>query len=103
MHTLQEIIEKLTPIFKQYPIKRAALFGSYARGEQDNDSDVDIFLEIDYTDVLPDIVLTIWDDVENVINLKADVLTPGSLKTAQKRFRERILNELRYIYETHDR
>ena len=99
MYTRQELIDKLTPIFEQYPIKRAALFGSYARGEQNNDSDVDIFLEIDYTDVLPDIVLTIWDDVESGIDLKADVLTYGSLETAPKKFRERIINELRYIYE----
>ena len=99
MYTQQELINKLTPIFKKFPIKRAALFGSYARGEQNSDSDVDIFLEIDYTDVLPDIVLSIWDDVESDINLKADVLTPGSLETAPKRLRERILNELRYIYE----
>jgi predicted nucleotidyltransferase len=99
VYTQQELINKLTPIFRKYPIKRAALFGSYARGEQIDDSDVDIFLEIDYTNVLPDIVLTIWDDVESGINLKADVLTHGSLETAPKRFRERILNELRYIYE----
>ena len=100
MYTQQELINKLTPIFEQYPIKRAALFGSYAREEQNGDSDVDIFLEIDYANVLPDIVLTIWDDVERGINLKADLLTRGSLETAPKRFRERILNELRYIYET---
>jgi len=99
VYTQQELIEKLTPIFEQYPVRRAALFGSYARDEQTGDSDVDIFLEIDYTNVLPDIVLTIWGDVENIIKLRADVLTPGSLETAPKRFRERILSELRYIYE----
>jgi len=99
MYTQQELINKLTPIFRQYPIKRAALFGSYAKGEQNGDSDVDIFLEIDYTNVLPDIILTIWDEVENGINLKADVLTYGALETAPIKFQERILNELRYIYE----
>ena len=99
MYTQQELINKLTSIFMQYPIKRAALFGSYAKDEQNGDSDVDIFLEIDYTNVLPDIILTIWDDVESGTNLKADVLTYGSLETAPRRFRERILNELRYIYE----
>ena len=99
MYSQQELIDKLTLIFAQFPIKRAALFGSYARGEQNDASDVDIFLEIDYTDVPPEIILTIWDDIESGINLKADVLTHGSLETAPKRFRERILNELRYVYE----
>jgi len=99
MYTQEELVNRLIPVFRRYPIKRAALFGSYARDEQNNDSDVDMLLEIDYSDVLPDIILTIWDDVENGINLKADILTHSSLETAPKRFRERILNELRYIYE----
>ena len=99
MYTQEELVKKLIPIFERYPIKRAALFGSYAKGEQSNDSDVDILLDIDYSNALPDIILTIWDDVERGINLRADVLTHGSLETAPKRFRERILSELRYVYE----
>ena len=104
MYTQQELINKLIPIFKQFPIKRAALFGSYARGEQTDDSDVDIVIELDAVKLallneLPDIMLSIWDDVETGVNLKADVLTPRSLEATPKRFRERILNELRYIYE----
>jgi len=99
MYTQQELINKLTQVFKKYPIKRAAFFGSYSQGGQNIDSDVDIFLEIDYTDVFPDIILTIWDDVERETNLKADILTHGSLEMAPKRFSERILNEMRYFYE----
>jgi predicted nucleotidyltransferase len=99
MYTQQELINRLTHVFKKYPVKRAALFGSYSQDRQNIDSDVDIFLEIDYTDVFPDIILTIWDDVERETNLKADILTHGSLETAPKRFSERILNELRYFYE----
>ena len=98
-YSQQELIDKLIPVFKQYPVTRAALFGSYARGEQSSDSDVDIFLEIDYTDVLPDIVLSIWDDVENCLQLNIDVLTHGALENAPKRFRDNVLKELRYIYE----
>lgn len=98
-YTQQELIDRLIPIFKKYPVKRAALFGSYSQGGQTSDSDVDIFLEIDYTNVLPDIVLTIWDDVENATTLKADILTHGSLESAPKRFSDRILSEMRYFYE----
>ena len=98
-YTQQELVSKLTIIFEKFPIKRAALFGSYARGEQNDVSDVDIFLEIDYTNVLPDIIFTIWDEIESGIDLKVDILTHGSLEKSPKRFRERILNELRYFYE----
>ena len=97
--TEQELINKLIPIFRQYPIKRAALFGSYARGEQTENSDIDIFLEFDENADLVRVFYGFWDDLEDKMQMKADVLTNGSLETAPKRFRERILNELRYIYE----
>ena len=99
MYTHQELIDKLTPILKKYPIKRAALFGSYARGEQTSESDLDILLEIDNLADTVDVFYSFWDELEEIINMKADVLTHGSLTTAPRRFRERILSELRNIYE----
>ena len=100
MYTMQELVNKLTPIFKQYPIKRAALFGSYARGEQTENSDIDVFLEFDEDADLVRVFYVFWDDLEDKMQTKVDILTHGSLETAPKRFRERILNELRYVYET---
>ena len=45
----KEVIEKLKPkiieILKKNNIKRAGIFGSYARGEQKKDSDIDILVE----------------------------------------------------------
>ena len=99
MYTQQELINKLTPIFEEYPIKRAALFGSYARGDQTDESDLDVFIEIDDSADIVSVFFGFWDELEDKISLKADVLTPGSLTTAPGRFRERILSELRYIYE----
>ena len=98
IYTQEELIEMLTPIFKQYPIKRAALFGSYARGEQQDDSDLDLLLEYEISKDLPDF-FDFWDYLESVIHIKADVLTFCSLDTTPKRFRERVLREARYIYE----
>jgi len=99
VYTQQELINKLTPIFKQFPIKRAALFGSYARGEQKPDSDLDIILELDLTKELPDFIYVFWDELENILQLKADIVTFRALNTAPASVRERILKELRYIYE----
>ena len=99
MYTRQELIDKLTPILERYPIKRAALFGSYARGEQNSDSDVDILLELDYSSERADSIYTFWDEIEETLTIKVDVLTLGSLEFAPERFRKRILSEMRYVYE----
>ena len=60
--TIDEIKTKLHPIFKAAPIYRAILFGSYAKGNQTDNSDIDIIvdsrgqlLNIDFYGVLEDI------------------------------------------------
>ncbi len=44
-YSLSEIKEKATPILKNAGITRSALFGSYVRGEQNEQSDIDILVE----------------------------------------------------------
>lgn len=44
---LDKIIEKIVPILKEWKVKRAGIFGSYARGDNKLGSDVDILVEID--------------------------------------------------------
>ena len=99
MYTQQELILKLNGIFERYPIKRAALFGSYSRGEQTNESDLDLLIEIDQTSELPDIIYVIWDEVEQNTTIKTDIMTFKALGRAPNVIRERILREMRNIYE----
>ena len=47
MLSRQEIIDRLIPILSGHPIKKAALFGSYARNENTDLSDVDLVVEFD--------------------------------------------------------
>lgn len=44
MDTINEIKFRLTPLFEQYHIRKAILFGSMARGEASRRSDVDLIL-----------------------------------------------------------
>ena len=62
VYTANELKEKLEPIFKNAPIEKAILFGSYAKGLQTPSSDVDIvidsngkLLNINFYGVLEDI------------------------------------------------
>ena len=43
-YTINEIKDKTNPIAKAYGIGRMSLFGSYARGEAKDDSDVDLYI-----------------------------------------------------------
>ena len=45
MLTIPEIKEIVPPICKKYGVKRASLFGSYARNEATKNSDIDLYIE----------------------------------------------------------
>ena len=45
MLSIEEIRSYITPVVEKYPIERVILFGSYARGEATEKSDVDLIVE----------------------------------------------------------
>jgi len=47
MLTVQQIQQTVTAYFKDKPVKKVYLFGSYARGEATEESDVDLLVEYD--------------------------------------------------------
>ena len=44
-YTIDEIKNISVPVAQKYGVKKLALFGSYARGEQKADSDIDFLIE----------------------------------------------------------
>ncbi|MEK6894971.1 MAG: nucleotidyltransferase domain-containing protein [Nanoarchaeota archaeon] len=47
MKKLSEIKERIIPILKKNKVKKAGIFGSYARGDNKKNSDVDLLVELD--------------------------------------------------------
>ena len=45
VYTIEEIRAKAVPIAKKYGVKKLSLFGSYARGEADAQSDLDFMYD----------------------------------------------------------
>lgn len=45
IYTIDEIRERLYPLFDSVPVVRAVLFGSYARNEATAKSDIDLFID----------------------------------------------------------
>ena len=67
----------LTDYFKNKPVKKVWLFGSYARGEADDDSDVDVLVDIEKDDKLG-LRYFLWhQDLGELLNKKVDVVSHG--------------------------
>ena len=45
IYSISDLKVLLAPAFEAYPVQRGYLFGSYSRGEADEKSDIDIFVE----------------------------------------------------------
>ena len=73
------MIEQMIPLFESYGIKKAALFGSTARGQNTADSDVDLIVSFGKKYDLLDIV-GLKQDLEDKLCVPFDVITYESLK-----------------------
>lgn len=75
--SIKQIKDKVLPIFKKYHINEAYLFGSYARGEANNNSDVDIYCEPGNIKTLIEQGL-FEDELINALDKKVDIVFIGS-------------------------
>ena len=73
------ILQKEKPeLMRRYGLKRLALFGSYAREDQREDSDVDILVEIEPSIGLGFVELA--DRIEDVLGVSTDVVSRRAIK-----------------------
>jgi len=63
---------------KKFKLKTLALFGSFARGDQRDDSDVDILVEVDPSIGLE--FVTLADSIEKILGLPVDVVSRRAVK-----------------------
>jgi hypothetical protein len=87
--TLEEIKEKALPILKEAGVTRSSIFGSYVRGEQKSDSDIDILVDLPKSKSLFDFV-GLQLELEDVLNKKVDLVEYVTIKP---RLRQYILSE----------
>ena len=74
----QELTKTIADYFATQPVTKAWLFGSYARGEQREDSDVDILVDFD-EDVSLVGHIRIMYGLEDRLGKKVDLVTNGTL------------------------
>jgi len=92
---LAELRGKVVPVLRKYGVVRAAVFGSFARGEAGEGSDLDLVVEFEEGRSLLDLV-GLKVEPEEVLGTRVDVVTYGSL---HPRIRRRVLGEQEVIYE----
>ena len=84
-----DIKENISPIFKEYGIKRAGLFGSFSRGEETSKSDVDILVKVKRGTSLFDMI-GYERDLEEIVGCKVDLITYNQIHPLLKK---QILND----------
>ena len=89
-------IESIKHVFVDKPVKRAFLFGSYTRGEADMDSDIDILVELDYSEHLGIGFVKIKNQLEKILKKKVDLVSENSVSPHIRPF---INKDRQLIYE----
>lgn len=84
-----QIREKAVPILKNAGVTRSSIFGSYAHGEQQEDSDIDMLVDFPRGKGLFEFV-GLEQELENTLGKKVDLVTYKSLHPL---LRDRILAE----------
>ena len=84
---LKKLKPKIIKVLKRYGITRAGLFGSYAKGEQKKNSDIDILIEFNKSLLT---LVRIEMELKEKLKKKVDLLT---YKGINPLLRERIEKE----------
>ena len=92
--------QAIADYLKTQPVKRAWLFGSFARGEERPDSDVDVLVEFDRTQPIGLFrYAQMHLDMEDMLGRKVDLVEDGMLRPAATITANR---DRRVIYEKAD-
>lgn len=90
---IADIQEKVIPILREHGVRRASVFGSYVRGEQREDSDIDILVDVPRGTGLFAFI-GLQHELENVLGKKVDL---GTYKSVHPYLRDAIFKEQHQI------
>lgn len=91
---LKGITEKISPVLAKNNVTFAGVFGSYARGEERDDSDVDILVEVRRPFGFLQFV-RLKRQLEEILGRNVDLVTPNSLDAFIK---PQAMRDLKVIY-----
>lgn len=89
MKLTNEQIEKLKKFFSNEPVERAYIFGSFARGDADMKSDIDILVELDYTKHIGLRFGGMLMELQDLLNNKVDLVSSNGVSKHIKPYIEK--------------
>ena len=76
----QTMTQIIADYFKTQPVLKAWLFGSYARGEETPDSDVDLLVEFDHSSPIGLFAYArMWRELQERLGCDVDLVEDGTL------------------------
>ena len=79
IYSIAEIADRIIPVFEKYGVTSAYIFGSYARGEATQNSDIDLF--IDASNIKGLFMLSaLYEELKEALEKDIDLVTMNSLK-----------------------
>lgn len=91
---LEALLKAHADRLRAYGIERIGVFGSFARGEQNADSDLDIMAVFRPGQETFRNFMDLADFLESQTGRRVDLLTPNSLSA---RLKDRILSQVEYV------
>ena len=88
-------IEAINNYFRARPVLKAYLFGSYVRGEANDRSDIDILVDLDYSQKIGLQFVQMKIDLEKLLNANVDLVSSNGLS---EYFRPFVDSEKQLIY-----
>jgi len=88
-------IQQISDFFSKQPVLKAYLFGSYGRGEASEGSDIDLLVELDYTQPIGLEFIQMQLDLQQLLAKKVDLVSARGLS---KYIRPIIEKEKKLIY-----
>jgi len=82
---------------KEFGVKRIGIFGSFARDEAGEKSDIDVVVEFEKGKATFKNVCGLVDFLEGLFNREVDILTPDGIESIRiKHIKEEIKREIEY-------
>ena len=82
-------INLITEYFKDKPVRKAYLFGSQVRDESNIDSDIDILVELDYSQQIGLKYIKMQNDLQEILKNKVDLISENAVSKYIRPYIER--------------